>query len=167
MKSTVNSADRRAGFTVIELIVSISLIAVLLAISLPMLFGYMPEHQIDRVSTRIKAELKAARMRAMSTGVPALVDFNADSHTYTIWSDINEDGVTNSGEVVSHNLADDGSASFSVYNSDHGRFTPAGFFEVLDKNMNLLYTMIKHADTDAYNLLVVGPSGQVSRYEYN
>lgn len=155
------------GFTVIELVVSMSLMVVLLAISLPMLFDLMPEHEIDRAATRIKAELKSARMRAMSSGVPARINFNTDSQTYTIWSDLDEDGSTNSSEIVAHRLADDGSSRFAVYNSDHGYFRPDGSFEVSDRSMNLLYMIIQHPDASGYNLMIVWPSGQVSRYEYD
>jgi len=154
------------GFTMLETLVAVLLIAVMLAFALPNMIAFMPDYELERAAIRIESELKSARMKSMATGVPAEVVFDGDEQSFSVWSDLDGNGLTNATEMTTHGFDDAGGARFTSYFSDDGRFTPDGFFSVPGASLNLMYMIVTQPRTASYELMIVWPSGQISRYKY-
>lgn len=163
---TYFSGGRRSGFTLTEMVISLSLMMLMLGLALPNLVAFMPEYGLDRLSTRIRAEMKAARMEAMSAGIPARIDFDEGNQQFSIWTDFDEDGTTNSTERATHGTGDTRGTSFQVLHGGTASFRPDGTYDVDNTSLDLTYLLVNNTSTPRYDLIIVWPSGQISRYEY-
>lgn len=71
MKKRSNS-----GLTLIELMVGISIVTILIAISMPSLLSWMPEYRLRRAARELHGNLQYARMTAIKTRQDCTVTFN-------------------------------------------------------------------------------------------
>ena len=76
-----------AGFTLIELILVMTLLAVVLAISSPALSRFFKSRNLDSEARRFLALTRAAQSRAVSEGVPMVLWFDTKRRTYGMNAD--------------------------------------------------------------------------------
>jgi len=76
-----------AGFTLIELILVMALLAIVLAISVPALSRFFHSRGLDNEGRRFLALTRAAQSRAVSEGVPMVVWFDTKQHAYGLNAD--------------------------------------------------------------------------------
>ncbi len=88
------------GFTLIELMVVIALIAILTAIAIPSYQTFMVRSRLKGAARQVMSDLMNARMMAVSLNQNVKVHIEGDGHTYQIWSDANNDGTVASNEGV-------------------------------------------------------------------
>lgn len=88
---------RARGFTLLELIISISIAVIILAILAPELRKMMIRNRLNGASRQIVNDLMNSRMRAASQNNEFRVIF-LDTHRYMIHDDDNNDGTINTGE---------------------------------------------------------------------
>ena len=88
------------GFTLIELIVVIALIAILTAIAVPSYQTFMVRSRLKGAARQVMSDLMNARMMAVSLNQKVKVHVESDGHTYKIWSDANNDGTVADNEGV-------------------------------------------------------------------
>ena len=77
---------RRPGFTIIELIITIAVFAILLGMAIPAINSWLPGYRLRSAARDIASNMQLARMRAISVNQNYGVDFDADG-TYKIFRD--------------------------------------------------------------------------------
>ncbi len=88
------------GFSLIELIVVIALIAILTAIAVPSYQTFMVRSRLKGAARQVMSDLMNARMMAVSLNQRVKVHIEADGHTYKIWSDADGNGTVADNEGV-------------------------------------------------------------------
>ncbi|MHB9112707.1 MAG: GspH/FimT family pseudopilin [Thermoleophilia bacterium] len=79
------SIGRQAGFTLIEIVVTVSLMAVLMALSIGSLSYYLAGKSLDTAVTELTTQIREAHALAVSTGNTYRIDFNDSTRTtYTL-----------------------------------------------------------------------------------
>jgi len=88
--TTQPAAARKAAlraFTLIELILVMTLLAIVLAISAPSLSKFFKGRGLDNEARRFLALTRQAQSRAISEGVPMVLWFDSESRTYGLNAD--------------------------------------------------------------------------------
>lgn len=97
-----------SGFTIMEIMIVIAIIAIMSSIATPNLRNYMTQRRLNGASRQIMSDLMHARMQSVSHNNNFRVIFNGDGKQYTILDDNNNDGDADSGEqAVGKNIQTD------------------------------------------------------------
>jgi type IV fimbrial biogenesis protein FimT len=75
---------REAGFTLVELMVTVSVIAVLATISVPYLLVNLPTYRVNGAVRQLVADFRLARTRAVEAGVRCYVVFDTTNSEYVV-----------------------------------------------------------------------------------
>jgi prepilin-type N-terminal cleavage/methylation domain-containing protein len=87
----------RKGFTLAELTVTLSILGIMTAISVPSYFSWLPRHKLQTSARQIYDDLNLAKIRAVKDNTVALVTFDAINENYTVFLDNNLNGVSDDG----------------------------------------------------------------------
>jgi type IV fimbrial biogenesis protein FimT len=90
---------REKGFTIIELIITISIAAIIMAILTPQLQKMMTRNRLNGAGRQIVNDLMNSRMQASSQNNRFRVIF-LDNHRYMIHDDDNNNNIINTGEAT-------------------------------------------------------------------
>lgn len=74
---------QKSGFTVIEMMVIVAILAILSAISVPNLISWRTNHQLNSQVREMQAVLQELRLQAIKANSPATITFNSRSYTIT------------------------------------------------------------------------------------
>lgn len=92
------------GFTLIELMVTIALMAIMLGIAAPSFVTFKRNSELTSIANNFLAALNAARTEAMKRNMFAMVmpanNDNDWSKGWTVFVDTNDNGVFDSGDIV-------------------------------------------------------------------
>lgn len=92
------------GFTLLELMLATLIIGVVAQLVAMDMLGHMPQRRLSGATRQMTWDLMRARMHAIKLRHNVQVTF-VDAHTYTIWMDTNNNGVTDSGEAEVQNVS--------------------------------------------------------------
>jgi type II secretion system protein H len=84
MRPPVPSRSRIPGFTLVELIVVLALIAILTAVILPEMRGSLEESVLRSTARSVVAACNAANSRAVASGLPHQLVIDPSTHRYRI-----------------------------------------------------------------------------------
>ncbi|RZB30603.1 MAG: type IV fimbrial biogenesis protein FimT [Desulfobacteraceae bacterium Eth-SRB1] len=90
--------NKQSGFTLIELIVIIAILAVFAGIAVPNFLSYIPKSRLNGAARQVMGDLMAARMKAVKENNRFRVFFLSDNHHYKILDDDNNNNAEDSGE---------------------------------------------------------------------
>lgn len=76
-----------AGFTLMEVLTTIAVISIVMAIALPAFTRLLPGIRLSSAARQIATDLQLARMRAIAQHANQTVAFNVDTETYTFGTD--------------------------------------------------------------------------------
>ena len=90
--------SQRAGFTLVELMITVVVIGLVVRVATVNMLPEMPHYRLTSAATQLAWTFRALRMRAISQHHPVTVTFT-NNHVYTVWTDRNDNGISDSGEV--------------------------------------------------------------------
>lgn len=83
-----------SGFTLIELIVIIAIVAIFAAIAVPNFLSYMPKYRLNGAARQVMGDLMAARMKAVKENTTVTVKWD-NANQYKILTDGGEEKTVN------------------------------------------------------------------------
>lgn len=103
--SRYSSAPRCAGFSLTELMVVMGIVSVLAAFGTWEMVRRKPVADLNRAAWELSAQLRRARLQAISRNEPCEVEFDTSALTCRAWTDDDEDGAVDAGEAVTADLS--------------------------------------------------------------
>ena len=97
------------GLTLIEILLTTAIIGIVGQIAVMNLVGQLPKKRLQGATNQIVWDFMAARMKAIMQNHDRIKVTFVDTHTYTIWDDVNNDDIVNADEAIAKtsNLHDD------------------------------------------------------------
>jgi len=87
----------KKGFTLTELTVTLSILGVMTAISVPSFISWLPRHKLQTSARQIYDDLNLAKIRAVKDNTVARITFDAGNGNYTVFLDVNGDSTYTNG----------------------------------------------------------------------
>jgi type II secretion system protein H len=102
--------SRQAGFTLVELMIVVAILAILAAIAVPNFIGSLPRQRLAKATRNLISDMQWVRQQAVTTNRPWQINFDTAADRYRIVD--SADGIWGNGDDVTVrtvNLADYGS----------------------------------------------------------
>jgi len=90
--------QKKAGFTLVEMMIVIAIMAILAGIAAPNFQTYMAQRRLNGAARQVMTDLMAAKMKAVTENNEFKI-FLLDNHQYKILNDNNNNGTEDSGEL--------------------------------------------------------------------
>jgi prepilin-type N-terminal cleavage/methylation domain-containing protein len=104
MKYYYNSKKSNSGYTIIELIVVTTIIAILTVVSFKGLFTVKQNMDLNRAAHQLEAILKNCQSKAMYTGSYYKIEFHQSLNRYRIFKDFVADRTIQLENIIIHNV---------------------------------------------------------------
>ncbi|MCF8111449.1 MAG: GspH/FimT family protein [Desulfobacteraceae bacterium] len=134
VKVPYNYLRNLSGFTILELMVALAIIAILAAVAIASTSALIPRAQVKSATQKMRTDLQKAKMEAIKSNRECLVTFTAgESGSFRACFDENaDDNCDNNDTIIAsldftdykHAELDDVSTAFT--NGDHFRFNTRG-----------------------------------------
>ena len=92
------------GFTLVELMITVVVIGIVARVAAVNMVREMPRYRLTSAAMQLAWTFRALRMRTISQHHTVTVTFT-NNHVYTVWTDRNDNGSIDSGEVQSTDLS--------------------------------------------------------------
>jgi len=89
-----------SGFTIVELLVGIALIAMITAIAVPNFISWLPNYRLRSASQDLLSNFQKAKLAAVKSNVNVAVCFKGDNSGYVAFVDTNANYANDGEEVV-------------------------------------------------------------------
>lgn len=149
---------RTSAFTLLELAIVVGIIVIVGLITFPNVVGRMPHYRLDGAESAVFAELRRARMRAVSESQPVQVAVSPGDGLVTIRSDSNGNGTYEDTETTTVDINRFTGVSIGA-SPTNGSFSARGAFNCASGAWKLNLSSEKAGDCYVY----VFPGGQVER----
>lgn len=158
MKSTCISGMRKAGYSLVEMMVVVGIIGVTASTATFQVIRRQPMQELNRACWEVMAHLREARSLAVSRGVPAQVTVNTSTRRITTWTDDNGNGARNTGEESSLALDDRDDIRIWTFPTS-GTFSPVGTFSA--GSYSVMYLFVNSTALAQNRIVFIYPNGQV------
>jgi len=91
---------KQTGFTIVELLIGIALIATVTAIAVPNFISWLPNFRLRSASQDLLSNFQKAKLAAIKGNVNVAVCFKSDNSGYTAFVDTDADYANDGEEVV-------------------------------------------------------------------
>jgi len=98
LKGLKRFLESKKGFTLIEMIITMTIIGIVSAIAIPNFSKWKEKHEINGQAQKVYFDLMLARTTAVKSNNNVRVTFDLVANTYTIHEDSNDDGTVDAGE---------------------------------------------------------------------
>ena len=125
-KMHMKKSGSKKGFTILELMVSVGIMAIMASIGVPSYLSYIPKSRLNGAARMVMEDLMRTRMQAVKSNARTMVDF-INNHEYKICNDADGNGTVdpNEGDVVLKNIQDE-YPGINLYYSVDPTFSPRG-----------------------------------------
>ena len=120
--------DRPAGFTLLEIMIVVAIMALVALMAGPSVLNRVPYYRLDSAVSSVLAELRAARMAALSEDRRVEVALDSPNRLLVVQIDRNENDAYEVDEIVTLHIGESDKISVSAAVTN-GTFTPRGDFE--------------------------------------
>ena len=141
---------KKSGFTLLELMVAIAIIAILAALAVPNFIKWRPERQLSAAAREVLSVMQYARSRALKDNVSVGLLFDRANETYTVFFDNGAGANANNGAQDGDeptvksgrmppgiNLKDTTLTADGVFFDSRGLLSNAGGIVNLKNNLNV------------------------------
>ena len=90
---------RQAGFTMVELVVTITVGGIIIAASVPNIRSYQESQRLNRASEAIAVACRDARAKARAQNHSVIVEYRVDEGQIVVIEDVDSDGVIDDDET--------------------------------------------------------------------
>ncbi|MBW2144069.1 MAG: prepilin-type N-terminal cleavage/methylation domain-containing protein [Deltaproteobacteria bacterium] len=119
----------KRGFTFMEIMLVLVIVAILTAISIPAVMKWLPNYRLKRASRDLYSRLQLTKMAAIKTNTVCAVVYNPAGNSYQVLSDPGPDGIWNTADDTDahpgpdgvHGNADDIAEKSPISLFDYGR----------------------------------------------
>ena len=91
---------KQTGFTIVELLIGIALVATITAIAVPNFISWLPNFRLRSASQDMLSNFQKAKLAAVKSNVNVAVCFKIDNSGYTAFVDTNANYANDGEEVV-------------------------------------------------------------------
>jgi len=91
---------KNSGFTLMEVMVTVGIIAIVSAIAIPSVISYLPKHRMSGGTRDIYSAMQYARMRAVKEKTHVVISFNVGTDSYTVFIDDGRGGGTANNNIA-------------------------------------------------------------------
>ena len=90
----------RLGFTLTEVVVTLSVLGIMTAISVPSYVSWLPRHRLQTSVRQIYDDLNLAKIRAVKDNTDACITFDIVNDKYTVFLDTNGNDLPDDGAAT-------------------------------------------------------------------
>jgi type IV fimbrial biogenesis protein FimT len=94
----------KKGFTLVEVAVTLSILAIMATIAIPTYISWLPKHRLQISARQIYDDLNLAKMEAVRRNTDVCITFSLANNNYKVFVDANSDGTyTSPGDTILKN----------------------------------------------------------------
>lgn len=153
---------KQAGLTLIELCLTICLIAILSAVALPNFNNWLPKHRLNSAARDVMSSIQYIKSRSVKEHANTAIFFDPANESYTIFLDTGSgansgNGVLDGDEIVvrSRQMPAGVNLKNTTFPGDTLKFDSRGFPSGVSGSINLLSS---HGDAKSITVNITGNS---------